>query len=531
MRFLPDRSSALLPFRTADGSRPPVRVGIAVNGPRPSRWVEALLAFFDSLPGIETRAIPVSQAPSERDRTPPWLTDRLYRVNRQKSDPFGPGKLELPPTEPIENTGCDLVIWLASGGFPAAPPRSVARYGVLTVAMGEKAGAIPYWHEIASGQPWSPTTIYWHDSSFSRRRPVLRIETASSQGLYFTANSDEPVAAAIRLLAGIALGLRENPEATVEKLRQVSEEPLPADRPNGFPSSLSVGRFIADKLTRSAMLRWTTRGKKPRWFIAARPNTGKFPTRNPVDLHGFRDVPLPKGSEAIADPFVHESGGRTWLLFEDVPAGKSRARLSAMEMRADGSFGDLEIVLERDYHLSYPCVVESGGEIFLMPESCEANRVDLFRFRRFPGQLELAATPVEGVGLVDTTPLLVDGKWYFFTTTVQPFMESLLFWSDRLEGPWKLHPSNPISCSVRNSRGAGNLFWKDGRLYRPTQDCSVRYGYAMTINEVTRLTPGEFAEKPVAWVGPSWSPGLLATHTWNESSRFQVIDGIRLTPA
>jgi hypothetical protein len=107
-------------------------------------------------------------------------------------------------------------------------------------------------------------------------------------------------------------------------------------------------------------------------------------------------------------------------------------------------------------------------------------------------------------------------------------METLLFSAERLEGPWNLHPKNPISTSVSSCRSAGQLFWKEGRLYRPTQDCSVRYGYAIAVYEVTRLTKDEFEERPVGRVTPSWSPGLLGNHTWNESSRFQAVDELRL---
>jgi hypothetical protein len=164
-----------------------------------------------------------------------------------------------------------------------------------------------------------------------------------------------------------------------------------------------------------------------------------------------------------------------------------------------------------------------------MPETADANRVDIYRYSHFPWELELVSSPIEGIALVDTTPLRIDDHWYFFTTTVEPFMETLLFSATRLEGPWSLHPCNPVSTSVRNCRSAGQLFWRSGQLFRPTQDCSVRYGYAIAVNEVTKLTPYEFEERPVSYIPPSWKSGLLGTHTWNESSAFQVIDGIRYT--
>ena len=135
---------------------------------------------------------------------------------------------------------------------------------------------------------------------------------------------------------------------------------------------------------------------------------------------------------------------------------------------------------------------------------------------------------MEDLTVVDVTPIRHESRWYFFVTTKQPFLETLLFWAERLDSAWNLHPASPISVSVRNSRSAGNLFRRDGRLYRPTQDCSVCYGYAMQVNEVTRLTPTEFTESVVQTVLPTWMPGLSGTHTWNESSQFQVIDGIRL---
>jgi hypothetical protein len=164
--------------------------------------------------------------------------------------------------------------------------------------------------------------------------------------------------------------------------------------------------------------------------------------------------------------------------------------------------------------------------LFLLPESSEVRRVELYRFSRFPDRVEPAAILVEDFATMDTTPVFLDQHWYFFTTTRQPFMETLLFWSDRLDGRWHLHPCNPISGSVRNSRSAGNLFWKNGALFRPTQDCSVRYGYAIQVNEIVRLTPTAFEERSVHWMSPSWMAGLTGTHTWNESSRWQVVDGI-----
>jgi hypothetical protein len=421
-----------------------------------------------------------------------------------------------------------VLIWLAGCKDPGRPLDGLAEHGIFTVRLGDRNQPIPFWDEVANGRVTSTVTIFWHDTSFAHGRAVRKAETSTSQGLFFTLNAEEPLIAAIRALASLCLEIQQGGRQCAERLRGSANEPMEEGAPEDYPTAFEAGRFALRKLARSVRRRWEIRGRKPRWFVGVRPNAGVSVTDpGGLDWTGFKEVPLPRGSQSMADPFPWEIGGRTYLFFEEVAAGSSRGRLGCVEVFENGSCSEMKIVLQRDYHVSYPCVVPANGELFLLPEASDAGRVDLYRFSRFPWEVELVSPLVEGLALVDTTPILVDRRWYFFTTTTQPFMETHLFWSDRLDGAWNLHPCSPVSCSVRNSRSAGNLFWRNGRLYRPTQDCSVRYGYAIQVNEVTRLTPAEFEERAASWAPPVWRPGLLGIHTWNESSRLQVLDGLR----
>jgi hypothetical protein len=108
------------------------------------------------------------------------------------------------------------------------------------------------------------------------------------------------------------------------------------------------------------------------------------------------------------------------------------------------------------------------------------------------------------------------------------FDELHLFHSDSLEGEWTPHCKNPIVSDVRRSRPAGALFFEGGRLIRPSQDCSVRYGYAMTMNKVEVLSVAEYRETPCERINPDWFPGSICTHTYNRTEEFEVLDGMRL---
>lgn len=534
MTLLPEKSTALLAFREGtSNATQPLRVGVVLNHPHLSPWVDALVSFLRQLPGIDVRVLTLTGRPLSALKRPAWLTERLYSASRAKFDPFGNIAADvtesplLESVDRIRSAGCGILVWLADGTYPNLDLSNMASHGVCTVRLGKQNRILPFWDEVANNEVTSTVTIYWHESSLLRGRAVRTAETTTSPGLYLTLNAEEPLVATIRMLAGLCLGIHGGGRHFQDRLRSLPEGPIEALTQGHYPTSLEAGQFVLRKLARSARLRWNARGKEAKWFVAIRPNTGTSitdPAR--LDLAGFRELSLPKGTEA-ADPFPWETGGRHYLFFEDLATGSSRGRIGCVELLENGSCSEMTIILERDYSLSYPCVVPADGELFLLPESSEAGRVDLYRFSRFPEEVELVASPVEGLALVDTTPFFLDAHWYFFTTTVQPFMETLLFWSDRLGGAWNLHPCSPISSSARNSRSAGNLLWRNGRLYRPTQDCSVSYGYAVQVNEIIRLTPTEFEERSVNWIPPVWSPRLLGTHTWNESNRLQVLDGLR----
>jgi hypothetical protein len=100
-----------------------------------------------------------------------------------------------------------------------------------------------------------------------------------------------------------------------------------------------------------------------------------------------------------------------------------------------------------------------------------------------------------------------------------------LFHASSPLGPWTPHRRNPVKTDVRGSRPAGSLFWWNGELWRPAQDCSVRYGYAITLHRVLRLNTSEFREEPVARIDPDWTAGLRGTHTLNSAPGLVVLDG------
>ncbi len=504
--------------------------------PLPS-WIRQLTATLTELAPSVVHFL-CKPEPQTRGGNVPWIVDRVQRASQAQFDAWdgaagadgdNPGPAPYSP-EKVKSAQPDLILWLARETPPDERLDGVARHGIAAVEFGDGRFAIPFWSETANHRPVTETHVLWCPLTVRRAKVVRTAETATWQGVAFTRNAAEPTAAASRMLGWFCRQLACHPEVP-ERLREAPERSTNWTQRREYPSNWSGAQFVAGKFMRSAWKRLQARGRKPAWFVAIRPNRGASVLDLPDRSRGgqaFQDIPLLPGSEQMADPFVWEHGGRNYLLFEDIPASTQRGRIGCSELDANGAPGETRIILEYDTHMSYPCVVPSGGELFLVPETADARQVQVLRFRRFPWDLELVSVPVDGDALVDCTPVKIGDLWYIFGTTPEPFMETLLFIAERLDGPWRLHPSSPISGSVTSSRSAGHLFRENGRLLRPTQDCSVRYGYAMTINEVVRLTPTEFEERRIAYIPPGWQGDLLGTHTWNENANFQVIDGLRL---
>jgi hypothetical protein len=186
-------------------------------------------------------------------------------------------------------------------------------------------------------------------------------------------------------------------------------------------------------------------------------------------------------------------------------------------------------VLKLDCHLSYPFVFEHHGDYFMIPESGGRNVVELYRAVSFPFEWQPEKVLLEANSPLDATVIEVEGTWWMFVNVEEEGVavnwdELHLYHSESLFGPWQPHARNPIVSDVRSARPAGRLFWKDNELYRPSQDSSLRYGYATTINRVTQLDPVAYNETEVLKILPDWDKDIIGIHTLNWDRDLVVLD-------
>jgi hypothetical protein len=230
-----------------------------------------------------------------------------------------------------------------------------------------------------------------------------------------------------------------------------------------------------------------------------------------------------------ADPFPIKKDDMTYVFFEDFIVDENKACISYVKIDANLNVSKPKTVLKEDYHLSYPHVFLHEGEYYMIPETKENNSIRLYKSLEFPFKWEYLKTLISDVKAVDATILFHKEKVWLFANIekygVSSWEELHIYYSDNLFGEWKQHPLNPVISDVSCSRPAGNIYKNEfGKLFRPSQDCSISYGYATNINEVVKLNQLEYEEKIVRKILPNKYFKARGIHTYNTIEDCVVFD-------
>ena len=244
----------------------------------------------------------------------------------------------------------------------------------------------------------------------------------------------------------------------------------------------------------------------------------------------FRSL-IPEKDRYWADPFIVARDNQYHIFIEEKIYATGRGRIVCLTLDKEGNLKSHQVVLERPYHLSYPLIFEHRGETYMLPETAQNHTLEIYRCVRFPDQWELAEVLMTDIYAADATLLEHENKWWLFANVKEKGGSSLdalyLFFSDDpLSNHWALHPRNPIVRDIRSARPAGRIFMQDGKLIRPSQDNSCRYGYAIRFNHIVKLNETEYKEIVESSFEPPSRAKILATHTFNQAHELTVIDAV-----
>jgi len=506
---------------TVPVAKPLLRVGIIVDSFVQPRWVRQSLENVIAA-GVSTFEL-VVKAPAEKHLAESLLYKLYNRMDRSVfvaerdalepvsiEDLVGPlPSLESDEAERIKAFNLDVLINFAPDGLKSRFA-GLAKYGVWFYAFGTNEKAPPGFRELLTDDPLSISSLKSLNGQSSEQRIIYQSVSPTLTKFSARLNNNEcywkSAAFVARSLVDLYNERQHGASAAMQRTGGSFE-----------PTNARMGQMFF-KLTERATSRVVEKlSSFEQWVLAYR-----------IDQTGFKYLD-PPADRFWADPFPIAVAGRHYIFFEEYLNSAGRAHISLIEVDQTGIVSGPTEVLKMDCHLSYPFVFEWGGDYYMIPETGQKNVVELYRSAAFPFEWQLEKVLLEAKSPLDTTLIEVEGTWWMFVSIQEEGVgfnwdELHLYYADSPLGPWKPHARNPVVSDVRSARPAGRLFWSDDLLYRPGQDSSIRYGYAVAVNQITSLSSTEYGETQVAKILPGWDKDVIGVHTLNTASELTVID-------
>ena len=427
----------------------------------------------------------------------------------------------------LEEEGIDVVL----DPFCLLPDAGLAdlsTYGVWSVPFGHsgdlRTQSTPAFWEVIEGTPSTETRlcVQWKGSSGKR---VLYLSVAPTDRRSVSRSKSRLYWKMSAALTRNLLCLGEDPDAFVQRLAASASSDVahpPSGAPADAPGNLEMLRAGARLARRYASDKWMSTLYREHWTLAYQRGSSDGRVEGP-----FQTL-IPPSDRYWADPFPIRVGNEYYIFHEEAPLSHRKGTIVLSVVDSAGKTAGPIPILEKDYHLSYPFVFQWDGEFFMIPETAAHNQVELYRCVAFPSRWKLEHVLLSGLAASDPTPAFVFGKWWLFASVpvagAGTSGELHLFYADSPLGPWTPHRANPVKSDVRSARPAGRIFERDGQFYRPAQDCSRRYGYAVSINRIVQLNPDSYGEVEVDKLVPNGKPDVAGVHTLNMADDMTVID-------
>ena len=256
------------------------------------------------------------------------------------------------------------------------------------------------------------------------------------------------------------------------------------------------------------------------WYVTIKKGNGDFQSIIP-----------PKDSY-YADPFFIIFNNEAHLFFEEYDKKREKGHISycKIEYKDDVLLKNPIVkVLDEDFHLSYPFLIEENNKLYMIPESFQANSIYLYECIEMPNKWKIIRTLVSNINAVDSTVFKYDNIYWLFTSEKYDKNKNRglrIFYSDNLFNEnWIAHPINSQNLNSElkhlSGRGAGYIYEENSNYYRPVQENVRFYGESIRINKIIKLTKLEFIEEFETIIT---SPFKCGTHHINKIDDYIVMD-------
>lgn len=227
----------------------------------------------------------------------------------------------------------------------------------------------------------------------------------------------------------------------------------------------------------------------------------------------------------FADPFIMDIDDKEiHVLAEEFYKPINRGRIARLIIdRNTLELKHKDVVLELPTHLSFPAIIRQDGKIYIYPENGESNELNLYQY--VPESNEcIKVETILSEAVADAVITEIDDKKYLFCTK-QPNPNGNVLNVYQKDSSGLFQPREEYTFEEHVARMAGDFFTYNGKLYRPTQECNIQYGHAVTLQEVTEEN-GKFHFQEVRRMYSVHPRLTVGMHTFNMYKGLIVTDAL-----
>ena len=238
-----------------------------------------------------------------------------------------------------------------------------------------------------------------------------------------------------------------------------------------------------------------------------------------------------KKNEYWADPFLFKYSNSNYVFFENYKFNDNKGVISVGKIVED-EIVEIRDIINCEYHMSYPFVYEYQGKIFMIPETHQSKRLEIWVAENFPYKWKLYKTAFLGHKLVDSSIIQYRGDYWLFTNMEDDYYNdfttslSIFKVDSPLLNSIEPHKLNPVVVGTESSRNAGSIFVNNnGKLIRPSQAYTGQiYGRYINLSEIIELDINNYRETIVNTIKPDNKNKIIGVHHINKSDDMYVLD-------
>lgn len=238
------------------------------------------------------------------------------------------------------------------------------------------------------------------------------------------------------------------------------------------------------------------------------------------------DVIMPTSKNGFADPFPFIYQNKHYIFVEIMDKYTERGSIGVCCIE-DGC--KVTEIIREEFHMSYPNVFEWNDNIYMIPETYQAEQIRLYKCIEFPYKWQLDSILYQGSKVVDFSFYINQNNLYGIAYDI-----GTETWSNRYFVCdlcyQEMKEIFPEKINVIDKRPGGNFILKGIDKYIPLQECQRCYGEYLHFVKVNQFNEDIFEQEKKFEIKASdikLKKRFLRydrVHTYNRVDNFETID-------